>query len=493
MSECCRGGRASGPHGVRRRFLLAATCLGLTVIGCGCGHSDTDWRLPNHDAASTRDAPGTGITTKNVTSLRLIWRIRIRARTESGAVTATPLISNGVVYIQDMKSNVVALAAATGRQVWRHSFSATSPGPNGLALAGGRIYGATDSTAFALSAKSGRTLWTRGLVTQRARYVDVAPQVANGLVFLSTVGLPPNGKGVLYALDETNGRVVWRRSTIKRPFAVPAEAGGGGAWYPPSVNASTAYWGIANPYPFGGSRSHPNGGAYAGPALYTDSLLATNARTGAVDWYDQVVPHDVRDYDFAVPPILASISGRDLVFGAGKGGIVIAWDLKTHKRLWKRSVGRHSNDTGPLPNHFIRVCPGLYGGVETPMALAGRTLFVPVVNLCASGSSHGYRPLAGLDPRKGSGELVALDVRSGAVRWISRFRQPDFGCATATGGLVFTSTFGGDVFGLDSGTGARIWRMRLPAGINSCPAVSRRLLVIGAGLGKAPVLEAFGF
>ena len=62
------------------------------------------------------------------------------------------------------------------------------------------------------------------------------------------------------------------------PWRVPCEAGGGGAWYPPSVDGGDVYWGTANPYPCGGTRAHPNGGAYAGPALYTDSLLVLDAR-----------------------------------------------------------------------------------------------------------------------------------------------------------------------------------------------------------------------
>jgi len=493
MKASGRWGRTSGPNGMVRLLAPAGVLLALLVAGTGCGQSNSAWLLPNHDTASTRHATGTGITTKNVASLRLLWRIRIKAVTESGAITATPLIANGVVYAQDMKSNVVALAAGTGHELWRHSFSATSPGPNGIALADGRVFGATDSTAFALSAETGETLWTRRLVTATARYVDVAPQVADGFVFFSSIGLPPNGKGMLYALDAASGRVVWQRSTIKGEFAVPAEAGGGGAWYPPSVAGSDVYWGIANPYPYGGSHRHPNGGAFAGDALYTDSLLATNLRDGAVDWYDQVTPHDVRDYDFALPPILTHISGRDVIIGAGKAGVVVAWDRRTHERLWTRRVGVHVRDTGPLPDHLVRVCPGLFGGVETPMAIVEDTVFVPVVNLCAYGSSHGYRPLAGLDPRTGSGELVALDARSGAVRWLIRLRQPDFGCATATGDVVFTSTFGGDMLGVDARTGAARWHVRLPAGINSCPAVGHHLLVIGAGVGKAPVLEAFGF
>ena len=57
---------------------------------------------------------------------------------------------------------------------------------------------------------------------------------------------------------------------------------------------------------------------------YTDSLLVLNGKTGRLRWYDQVTPHDVRDYDFELPRILASISSRgtlrEAVVGAGKVG-----------------------------------------------------------------------------------------------------------------------------------------------------------------------------
>ena len=109
-----------------------------------------------------------------------------------------------------MKSNVFALDLQTGRLQWRHLFSATNEGPNGLAVDGGRVYGATDSTAFALDAKTGRLLWRRFVVTAAARFVDVAPLVADGIVYMSTIGLPPNGKGVLYALDAATGAVRWK-------------------------------------------------------------------------------------------------------------------------------------------------------------------------------------------------------------------------------------------------------------------------------------------
>ena len=93
--------------------------------------------------------------------------------------------------------------------------------------------------------------------------------------------------------------------------------------------------------------------------------------------------HDVRDYDFEATPILVTLGRSDVVFGAGKSGRVIAWDRSTQRRSWTVTVGVHRNDVGPLPRHRVTVCPGLLGGVETPMAYAHGRLFVSVVDLVA--------------------------------------------------------------------------------------------------------------
>ena len=166
-----------------------------------------------------------------------------------------------------------------------------------------------------------------------------------------------------------------------------------------------------------------------------------------------MTPHDIRDYDFAATPILATVEGKELVFGAGKAGRVIAWDRETRGRRWETPVGRHRNDLGPLPPRRVTVCPGLFGGVLTPMAYAEGRLFVPVVDLCGWGSATSSQPLTTVVPSRGKGRLVALDAATGRALWVRRLPSPNFGCATVSNDVVFTSTFDGTAYAFAAADG----------------------------------------
>ena len=318
-------------------------------------------------------------------------------------------------------------------------------------------------------------------------------------MFVSTLGFPPTGRGAIYALDAETGAVRWKFVTVKEPWKFPLEAGGGGAWNPVSVDSQgRLYAGNSNPGPWGGTPERPNGGIFPGPVLYTDSLLVLDARTGRLLWYDQVTPHDVRDYDFQATPVLATLDGVDVVFGAGKAGRVIAWDRETRRRRWTAVVGLHRNDVGPLPRRRVTVCPGLLGGVETPMAYADGRLFVPVVDLCGWGSAIGRQELTELDASEGRGRLVALDAATGRTALGASPALPEL---RVRNGLERRRLH--VHLRRERSTRSRSKTVScsgaadcLPA-LNACPAVVGDLLLVGAGVrlpgrrGSSPKLVAF--
>ena len=265
-----------------RAVVIALTVAGLAA-GCGGGHAaNASWTSANGTVASLRAVSATTLDAKTIPRLKVRWRFRLRANvTDFGAMTANPIIEGNTVYLQDSTSSVYALDVRSGSLLWKDTIDAPNNGPNGLTVSGSRVYGATDTTAFALDAATGRRIWSRHLTTQFEQFVGIAPIVDRGRVYVSTQGFVRGGRGVLYALSAATGRIVWRFQTIKEPWPHPALTGGGGAWYAVSIDEhGNVYAGIANPDPWGGSKAYPNGGWFGGPALYDDSLVVLDGATG---------------------------------------------------------------------------------------------------------------------------------------------------------------------------------------------------------------------
>ena len=464
------------------RGRVAALAVALLAVAPAANAAGGPWSSANGGLASRRASTATALDTRTIPQLHVLWRFRFpKSATDFGAITANPIVAGGTVYVQDSSSSVYAFDVRSGALRWKRPSSAPNDGPNGLTVVDRRLYTATDTTAFALDAATGKELWAHRLANRYEQFVGIAPVVDRGRVYYATQGFPPGGRGALYALSAATGKTVWRFDTIAEPWP-HAGAGGGGAWYPFSVDAAgDVYAGISNPAPWGGSKALPNGAAFAGPALYTDSLVVLSGATGKLLWHDQVTPHDVRDHDFQDSPVLAALGGRGVVFGAGKAGRVVAWDRATHTRIWTRAVGTHLNDLGPLPRTPTTVCPGLLGGVLTPMAYAAGRLFVPVVELCSRESAITTPSAFARNPAEGKGTVYALSAATGRTLWQRQLGSSPFGCATVARDAVIVPTYDGRVTVFAAADGRTVWQTRLGDGINSCPAVGPRMLVVAAG------------
>jgi alcohol dehydrogenase (cytochrome c) len=113
------------------------------------------------------------------------------------------------------------------------------------------------------------------------------------------------------------------------------------------------------------------------------------------------------------------------------------------------------------------------------MAEARGALYVPWIDLCFKGSATGLVRGGPVPPVAGG--LAAVDTTTGAVRWRHPFTSIDAGAATVADDVVFTSTYQGTIDALSTRTGAALWQTRTPAGINSFPALTRNMLIVGAG------------
>jgi outer membrane protein assembly factor BamB len=521
----------------RRPTVASVTLLiaaGLTVGGCSSTSSSTTgttascvstpaatsqaaaapgWTLPGANLANTRDV-ASAITTSNVSTLGVAWCVPVESTGVTGAAgfangyATTPVVVNGVVYTQDEESNVLAIRLATGKVLWTHNYNSLNGGPDGVNVVGGTVYAATDKAAVALSAATGRQLWSRTLTSNDHEGIDMAPGYNDGTVYVSTVPVDPNvgqylggGKGVLWALNASTGAPEWSWDEVQNLWGDPAVNSGGGLWDPPSFDAQgNLYLGIANPGPIGQSgwpKGYPWGTSRPGPDLYTDSIVKLSPQ-GKLLWYYQLTPHDLFDWDLQNSPVLTTAHGQPVVIDGGKAGIMIELNAQTGKLLWQLPVGVHSGpaDAGVITENATPTSdislpatfdlePGLFGGVESQLATNGETTFAAVNNLAVPMSEKGVTESGkafDASIAKATGEMIAVNQDTGKLEWADQLPSSPYGAATVTGNVVFTTTYSGELYAYNTATGAILLKTPLSAQSNAPVAVDGDYVLTGAAV-----------
>ena len=492
---------------MRRAAIAALVAAGLLAAGCSSGPAGStvsnpkaprpagSWPYPNGDLANTRVAAGSVISSANVSGLRQAWTFKltgsaVHSAPTYGSLAAAPVVTDGVVYMQDLNADVYALSLATGKLKWEYQVNSpekSGPGPDGVAVAGGTVYGDTSTTVFALNASTGKAVWTdKNLLSSGEGYFEIQPQVAGGRVYLASAYGLAHGGGVLMALSAATGRLLWRFNTLVNvdKAANTVGVGSGGAWETPLVGSDgSVTFGIGNPYQSAAT-------AIADPSaqLYTDSDVNLNAATGKLRWYYQGLANDFMDHDMQSSPIAATVNSVPAVIGSGKLGVVFAMNASTGKLLWKTPVGEHSrSDLYPAEalDHTLKltapytILPGSLGGVLTDMSMAGGSVYVATVDLPFTVPKMSY-PLGAPDGN-GTGEIVALNLATGHVEWDTKVPAMPFGATTVSNDLVVTTLYNGVLIALNRSTGAIIYRHSLPASTNAPIAIAGNAIIVPAG------------
>ena len=470
------------------------------------------WTLPGGNLQNTRDV-SSPITSSDVTKLGVAWCVPVESTgAAQGAGLAdgyatTPVVVHGVVYTQDLESNVMAIRLATGKVLWTHNYSSPNGGPDGVNVVGGTVYAATNRAAVALSAATGRQLWSRTLIGNDREGIDMAPGYNHGTVYVLTVPVNPTvgeylggAKSTLWALNARTGAPEWSWDEVQNLWGKPALNSGGGLWDPPSFDsAGNIYIGVANPGPIAQNRwprGYPWGTSRPGPDLYTDSVVKLSPQ-GKLLWYYQLTPHDLYDWDLQNSPVLTTAHGQPVVIDGGKAGIVIELSAKTGKLLWKLPVGVHSGHENdglltehatptspiPLPAKFT-LEPGVFGGVESQLASNGSATFAAVNNLAIPLTVHG--PAEGSQAfaasiRKATGEMVAVNQDTGKIEWDDKLPSTPYGAAAITNNVVFTTTYHGDLYAFNAATGAILLKTPLSASSNAPVTIDGDYVIVGAG------------
>jgi alcohol dehydrogenase (cytochrome c) len=493
------------------RFVLLGTLLAasaLVPVTSGAAGTAPSWPYSNGDLSNTRDAVTSTITLANVSKLKKLWSFTLTGKAAKsvggyGTLAANPIVQNGVVYMQDLSSNVYAISLATGRLKWEHQLNLpekSGPGPNGVAVANGMVFGISPNMAFALNASNGHMLWAdKKLLHSGQGTFGIQPQVANGDVFLASQYGSGKGGGILVALNAANGHELWTFNTMTgpEPGVQSLGLGAGGAWETPLVNSNgTVTYGIGNPY-------QSVGNAYSEPAklLYSDSDVTLDATTGKLRWYYQAVPNDFKDYDMQASPISAIENGKPVVIGGGKMGYVYEMNATTGALMWKTPVGIHNGHDNQslnalkakgnlklkLPFTFL---PGAFGGIVTNMAYADNTIYAPTMNLpiqfTAANQVDNGPPGKGISE---GGDVVALNATTGAIEWSTKVPGLPDGDATVSNNLVFAPLFEGKLVALNRSTGAIVFTQQLPKTDNSPIAIAGNTIIVPAGGPKDKTLS----
>jgi outer membrane protein assembly factor BamB len=454
--------------------------------------------------ANTREAAGSTITSANVSRLREAWTFKLAGTaaagvSKTGAFAAAPVVVNGVVYIQDLDCNVYAISLATGKLDWEYQLNTpevSGPGPNGVAVADGMVYGDAPSSVFALSAATGKVVWDdKSLLNSGQGSFEIQPQVADGRVYLaSAYGSGPGG-GVAMALNAATGKLLWSFNTVTGLNAGVQSIGlgSGGAWETPLVGSDgSVTFGIGNPY-----QSVEAAMANPSAQLYTDSDVNLDAATGKLRWYYQGVPNDFNDWDMQASPISTTVNGAPAVIGSGKMGIVYAMNASTGALLWKTPVGEHNGHDDlslMMLKHKATVkapltmAPGSIGGVLTDMALADGSVYVATIDLPLTITDLNL-PVGIKSAGTPAGEIEALSQATGKVEWDTKVPGLTVGDATVSNDLVFATLYSGVLLALNRDTGAIVYRLPLPTSTNAPIAIAGNSVIIPAG---APVTSASG-
>jgi alcohol dehydrogenase (cytochrome c) len=483
------------------------------------------WALPGGDLANTRDV-ASAITGSNVSTLGVAWCVPLQSTGVRGAAglgdgyATTAIVVNGVVYLQDLESNVMAIKLATGAVLWRHDYNSVNGGPDGVSVVNGVVYAATNEAAVALSAATGRQLWSRVLIGNDLESIDMAPGYNDGTVYVSTVPVSAKGeylggaKSTLWALNATTGTPEWSWDEVQNLWGNPSVNSGGGLWDPPSFDSQgNLYIGIANPGPIGQAgwpKGYPWGTSRPGPDLYTDSVVKLSPH-GKLLWYYQLTPHDVFDWDLQNSPVLTTANGQAVVIDGGKAGILIELNAQTGKLIWKLPVGVHAGPQNaglitenatptshiPLPAKFS-LEPGVFGGVESQLASNGTTTFAAVNNLALpltlNGLAESYQAYTASIP-KATGEMIAVNQVTGKIEWDDQLPSSPYGAATITNNVVFTTTYNGYLYAFNAATGAILLKTPLSAGTNAPVTIDGDYVIVGAANalsnGQQPLIIAY--
>lgn len=519
---------------------VSAESLALTRL------PTSNWPTNGGDLYNRRYSPLKEIHRENVAQLKGVWRTQLRGSGVGPQYSgeAQPIVADGVIYIVTGANDVFAIDVETGEILWDYRAN-LDPTINsvccgwtsrGVAVSADKVYvGQLDSKLVALDRSTGDIVWSVQAERWQEGYtITSAPLYYDGLVITGFAGGERGIRGRVKAYDAETGDLVWTFYTIPGPGEFGHETwpqdndiwmhGGAPVWQTPAVDPELGllYFSTGNPGP------DYNGSIRAGDNLFSVSVVALEAKTGAYRWHFQQVHHDIWDYDSPNPVVLfdLEIDGvpRKGLAAASKTGWVYVLDrtngeplIGIEERPVPQEPRQATSPTQPYPvgdafvpqsipippegatlvnegriftpfwtDEPVLVRPGVAGGANwPPSSYDPETGYFYV---CASDRIWAYiaeevepvRPEPGPFIAGGFGGFhlhslgifAALDMRTNRLVWQQQWPEPCYsGSVTTAGGLVFVGRNDGRLTALDTRDGTLLWEFQTGAGMNAPASV----------------------
>jgi alcohol dehydrogenase (cytochrome c) len=505
-----------------------------------------DWMSYRRTYDVTGFSPLKQIDRGNVRQLQQVWSFSMR---DNRRWLATPIVANGLMYVPEGSGRVVAFDAATGDVVWVHerrfpediAISEAYARTRGVAIYRDTIYwGTADSYLVALDAKTGQLRWeTRTDDYLLGQGHAHPPLIADGKVFLGQAGGDNGAPGRFRAFDAETGKLLWTVNTSPEPGDPGYETWtkrdvpplGGAPWNTVSYDAELrlVYFSTGQPAPWSTALRGP------GDALYTNTVLAVDARTGKIRWHFQLNPADDWDragYENMLVDLQIGGRTRKALIQTGKMGWGVVLDRETGQFLHAFKTAYDNVVTGwtpqgrPIVNPALvptaadvdsgktfEVCPHLHGArnLQAPSySPITRLYYLGINNSCmeakivttpyVKGRAYtGFTLTAKRAPGYDYvGEFTAFDPVTGQRKWT--YKTPGGHAMTASalataGGVVFGGTADRQFFALDADNGSLLWETRLPGDVSGAPITftmnGRQFVAITSG-GRPGPTTSFG-
>src|ERR1700722_13062918 len=363
----------------RAIFVPLALAFGLFVVGAGASsaarttaqaipltpaftaaqlsaHAGANWLSVQGDLENDRYSTLTQIKPSNVTKLTQAWHIHLGDCATHNQLCSgeeeNATVYDGVMYLEDVHSQVFALNAATGKTIWKINpkwlpgYKAGGGGrTSGVSLGGGLVYQAlADGQLVAYNQKNGKLVWSTivGPYTKGVS-LSVTPAYYNGELIVGTSGGDGGSvSAIVSAFNAATGQIIWTWSEIPThnqpggntwPLSdrTGSNYGGGAIWQNPVIDAKDGLvlTGTGNPNPWNDRGP--------GEDLWTDSIVALNANTGAFAWGYQISHHDEWDSDLPDNSLLVneSVGGKAVtaLVAVTKDGQTYVLNAKSGKKL----------------------------------------------------------------------------------------------------------------------------------------------------------------